>query len=57
MADEHPPAGDDLRVLIAQITTAGTIEGQIQIQIFQDGLQANEFRSLMPIAFEAGGMP
>ena len=54
MADEHPAfAGDDLRVLIAQITTAGTIEGQIQIQIFQDGLQANEFRSLMPIAFEA----
>lgn len=54
MANEHPAfAGDDLRVLVAQVTTAGTLEGQIQIQIFQNGLQSDEYRSLMPIAFEA----
>ena len=37
-------AGDDLKVLIAQFTTAGTISGQLQVQIFQDGSQGNEFR-------------
>ena len=43
-------AGEDLRVLVAQLTTAGEISGQIQIQIFQDGLQTNEFRGVLPIA-------
>ena len=53
-ASSHPAfAGDDLRVLVAQLTTAGEVSGQIQIQIFRNGLQNNEFRSLLPIATEA----
>ena len=42
-------AGDDLRVLLAQLTTAGTLSGQIQVQVFQNGLQTQEFRELLPI--------
>jgi len=50
-ADTHPAfAGDDLRVLIAQLTTSGNISGQVQIQIFRNGLQSDEFRSVLPIA-------
>jgi hypothetical protein len=50
----HPAfAGEDLRVLVAQLTTAGEVSGQIQVQIFQNGNQNNEFRSVLPIATEA----
>ena len=35
-------AGEDLRVLLAQFTTSGTISGQIQIHIFQEGSQQND---------------
>lgn len=45
-------AGDDLRVLVAQLTTAGDVSGQIQVQIFQNGFQAMEFRGVLPIATE-----
>ena len=55
-ADSHPAfAGDDLRVLVAQLTTAGDVSGQIQIQIFQNGSQASEFRETLPIQSE--GIP
>jgi len=48
-ADTHPGfAGSDLRVLIAQFTTMGTMSGQMQIQIFMEGSQDNEFRELLP---------
>ena len=30
-------AGDDLRILVAQFTTEGTMSGQIQIQVFVEG--------------------
>ena len=58
MADSHAAfAGEDLRVLVAQFTTAGEITGQIQLQVFQQGDQGNEFRDLLPICStsECGG--
>ena len=58
-ADTHAAfAGEDLRVLVAQFTTAGTISGQIQMQVFVEGDQAQEFRDLLPICSgngECGG--
>ena len=50
-------AGENLRVLVAQFTTAGTITGQIQVQVFENGDQGTEFRDLLPICQtgECGG--
>ena len=50
-------AGEDLRVLLAQFSTAGTMSGQINVQIFVEGNQGNEFRDLLPICQtgECGG--
>ena len=50
-------AGEDLRVLLAQFTTAGIINGQFQVQVFVEGNQGNEFRDLLPICQtgECGG--
>ena len=46
-ADSHAGfAGEDLRVLLMQITTAGTISGQVNIQIFKEGDQFNELRTV-----------
>ena len=42
-------AGSDLKILVAQLTTAGVISGQIQIQLFLEGTNENEFRALLPI--------
>ena len=58
-ADSHVAfAGDDLRVLVAQFTTAGTMSGQLQVQVFVDGDQGNEFRDTLPLCAgdgECGG--
>ena len=58
-ADSHVAfAGEDLRVLVAQFTTAGTMSGQIQVQVFQNGDQGQEFRDLLPMCSgdgECGG--
>ena len=43
-------AGDDLRVLIGQVTTGGTLSGQLNVQIFENGDNANA--SLHQFAFE-----
>ena len=49
--DVHPGfGGDDLRILVAQFTTAGTMSGQIQIQVFKEGVQSNELRELFPFS-------
>ena len=49
-ADSHAAfAGDDLKVLVAQFTTFGEISGQIQVQVFEEGDQGQEFRDLLPI--------
>ncbi len=42
-------AGEDLRILVAQITTAGLLSGQIQCQIFREGVQSNEIREVFPM--------
>ena len=53
-ADSHPAfAGEDLRVLVAQLTTSGEVSGQIQIQVFKSGSQANELREVLPILSNA----
>ena len=58
-ADTHVAfAGDDLRVLVAQFTTAGVMSGQIQVQVFIEGDQGNEFRDTLPLCSgdgECGG--
>ena len=41
--------GEDLRVLLAQFTTSGDISGQIQVQIFYNGNNQDEFREVLPI--------
>ena len=51
-------AGDDLRVLVAQFTTAGVMSGQVQVQVFIEGNQADEFRDSLPFCTgdgECGG--
>jgi len=58
-ADTHVAfAGDDLRVLVAQFTTAGVMSGQVQVQVFIEGNQADEFRDSLPFCTgdgECGG--
>ena len=44
-------AGSDLKILVAQLTTAGEISGQVQCQIFLEGSNENEFRAVLPIGF------
>ena len=49
----HPAfGGPEQRVLIAQITSPGRIYGQVQVQIFGEGQNSNEFRSVLQIPFE-----
>jgi hypothetical protein len=45
-------AGADLRILVGQVTTTGTITGQFYLQAFQNGDQAQEWRGLLPILTE-----
>ena len=40
--DPNSIAGDDLKVLIAQLTTSGTFQGSFNIQIFVEGNQSDE---------------
>lgn len=39
--------GEDLRVLVAQFTTAGELYGQVNVQVFQNGDQGQEFRGVL----------
>ena len=41
-------AGEDLRVLVGQITTTGEITGQMQVQVFVEGDANQEFRGVIP---------
>jgi hypothetical protein len=50
-------AGSDLKVLVAQITTTGTISGQMQMQVFVEGDPDNEWRGTIPISLEEPGGP
>lgn len=40
--DPNAIAGDDLQVLICQLTTSGTFQGSFNIQVFVNGVQSNE---------------
>lgn len=44
-------AGDDFRVLIGQITTAGELSGTLYVQIFPEGDQENDIRLDLPIQY------
>ena len=57
VADENHPgyAGDDLKVLIMQITTTGSISGQVFMQIFSNGDQMQEIRDLWSFDSNPGG--
>ena len=53
--DPAASAGDDLRVLIGQLTTAGVIESSLNIQMFINGLQSqNSVIQGISIIFPAG---
>ena len=48
-AETHPGfAGPEKRVLVAQLTSAGAIDGAIQVQVFIEGDQSAEFRDVLP---------
>jgi len=48
-------AGPDLRVLIAQLTTTGDITGSVNVQVFVEGMAAQEMDGLaMPIELPQG---
>lgn len=44
-------AGEDLRLLIGQITTSGVLSGSIYVQIFPWGVQDPDLRLLLPILY------
>ena len=47
-ADTHLAfAGEDLKILIMQITTQGTLSGQAYLQVFPQGDQSQEWRDLL----------
>jgi hypothetical protein len=50
-ADNEAFAGEDLKVLIGQITTEGSLSGTIYVQIFPEGIQNPDVRLLLPILY------
>ena len=42
--DANGVAGDDLKVLVGQLTTTGELSGQFYIQAFIEGVGSSEFR-------------
>ena len=40
-------AGEDLKIMFAQITTSGTLSGQVYLQVFMNGDQDQEWRDLL----------
>lgn len=53
--DENAVAGEDLRVLMAQLTTSGEISGNVNIQMFVDGQQNQSMQFIaLPINFPQG---
>ena len=54
-ADSHVGfAGEDLKILVAQITTEGSITGQFQVQVFIEGNQSLEFRETLSFPYCQG---
>lgn len=55
LGDDNAVAGADLRVLIAQLTTAGELYGSINVQMFVEGFQNQSMQVLaMPIQLPQG---
>ena len=57
-ADINPAfAGEDLKILVMQITTEGTLSGQIRMQVFREGIQSpeSEFRKLFVLGSCSNG--
>ncbi|MEO0403723.1 MAG: hypothetical protein AAF193_02520, partial [Bacteroidota bacterium] len=50
-------AGDDLRVLVGQFTTEGVLSGELYVQIFPNGVGANEERFTFPFSTGAVDVP
>ena len=44
-------AGDDMRVLVGQFTTHGVISGELYVQIFPEGVQANNIAVSLPFGY------
>ncbi|MDA0729707.1 MAG: hypothetical protein O3C18_08470, partial [Bacteroidetes bacterium] len=56
VADSHVAfAGSDLRVLIMQVTSAGVLSGQAQLQVFMNADQSQEWRDILPFQFPLPG--
>lgn len=51
--DQNAIAGEDLKVLLGQFTTSGTLQGTLNIQVFSQGDQSNE-QLVEQIGFFAG---
>ena len=49
--DNKAFAGEDLKVLVAQITTSGILSGSLYVQIFPEGIQSPDIRLLLPIVY------
>ena len=49
--DDAGFAGENLKVLVAQITTSGTLSGSLYVQIFPEGIQDPDIRLLLPIVY------
>jgi hypothetical protein len=43
LGSSNGTAGDDLRVLVGQFTTDGVISGQLNLQVFSEGVAADDF--------------
>lgn len=48
-------AGEDLQILMMQITTSGVVSGQVQLQVFMNADQEQEWRDLMPFVVVTEG--
>ena len=46
---QYGVAGDDNRVMVAQLTTPGTIHGQLYVQVFPEGMSAGN--TLLTLSF------
>lgn len=56
LGGESGAAGEDLRVLIGQFTTAGNITGTVNIQFFPEGVSQNGFTKTIDLR-DACGLP
>lgn len=60
LGSSNGTAGDDLRVLVGQFTTDGTISGYLNLQVFSEGVSSTEFmddvHTILIPEFDASGL-